>query len=124
MGLLSFPYWVLFEWLGPIVETIGIIYFLWMIIFATINWQIFIILSIFVGTFALFFSSFAVYYETFIFNRYKGPKFFLSVLGTAIAEMFFYHPLNVYFALLGNYHFFVKKDKKGWGNMTRTAFDK
>lgn len=124
MGLVSFPYWVLFEWLGPIVETIGIIYFLWMIIFATINWQIFIILSLFVGSFALFFSSFAVYYETFIFNRYKGPKFFLSVLGTAIAEMFFYHPLNVYFALLGNYHFFIKKDKKGWGNMTRTAFDK
>ena len=123
MGLLSFPYWILFEWLGPIVETIGMIYFLYMIIFASINIQIFLILLLFVFSFALFFSSFAVYYETFIFNRYKGSKFFFSVLLTAIAEMVFYHPLNVYFALLGNYKFFIKKDRKGWGKMTRTAFD-
>ena len=123
MGLISFPYWVLFEWLAPIIETIGFIYFSLMLIFASINFQIFFILLLFVFSFSLFFSSYAVFYETLVFNRYKGYKFLFSVLFIAIAEMIIYHPLNVYFALLGNYTFFVKKNKNGWGKMTRTAFD-
>jgi len=123
MGILSFPYWVLFEWLAPIIETLGLVYFLIMIIFSSINIQIFLILLLFVFSFSLFFSSFAVYYETLIFNRYKGYKFLFSVLLIALAELLIYHPLNVYFALLGNYIYFIKKDKKGWGKMTRTAFD-
>ena len=123
MGLLSFPYWVFFEWLAPIIETIGVIYFLFMLIFSSVNIPIFIALLLFVFSFSLFFSSFAVYYETFIFNQYKGYKFLFTVIFIAILEMIIYHPLNVYFALLGNYTFFIKGDKKGWGKMTRTAFD-
>jgi len=123
MGMLSFPYWVFFEWMAPLVETLGLIYFLVMLLFASINVPIFIIVSIFVFSFSLFFSSFAVYYETLIFNRYKGYNFLISVLLIAFAEIIIYHPLNVYFALLGNYDFFVKRNRKGWGKMTRTAFD-
>lgn len=123
MGFLSFPYWIFFEWLAPLIETSGIIYFLLMLIFSSINIQIFLILLIFVFSFSLFFSSFAVYYETLIFNRYKGYKFLLSVVLIAMAEIVIYHPLNIYFALSGNYSYFIKKDRKGWGKMTRTAFD-
>ena len=124
MGLLSFPYWVFFEWLAPIVETLGLMYLLFMLVFASINVPVFIILLIFVFSFSLFFSSFAVYYETRIFNRYKGYKFLFSVFFIAMAEILIYHPMNVYFSLLGNYSYFIKKDKKGWGKMTRTSFDK
>ncbi|MPL92726.1 Poly-beta-1,6-N-acetyl-D-glucosamine synthase [bioreactor metagenome] len=124
MGLLSFPYWVFFEWLAPIVETLGLTYFLFMVIFSTVNYPVFIILLIFVFSFSLFFSSFAVYYETRIFNRYKGYKFLFSVFFIAMAEILIYHPMNVYYSLLGNYSYFIKRDKKGWGKMTRTSFDK
>ncbi|KAF5045902.1 Poly-beta-1,6-N-acetyl-D-glucosamine synthase [anaerobic digester metagenome] len=124
MGLLSFPYWVFFEWLAPVIETIGLLYFLFMVVFASINVPVFIILLIFVFSFSLFFSSFAVYYETRIFNRYKGYKFLFSVFFIAMAEILIYHPMNVYFSLLGNYSYFIKRDKKGWGKMTRTSFDK
>jgi cellulose synthase/poly-beta-1,6-N-acetylglucosamine synthase-like glycosyltransferase len=123
MGLISFPYWVLFEWLAPIIETVGLLYFLFMVIFESINMQVFLTLSVFVIAFSLFFSSFSIYYETYVFNRYKGPKFIISVVLTALAETIVYHPLNVVFALLGNFAFFIKGDKLGWGKMTRTAFD-
>lgn len=123
MGLISFPYWVLFEWLAPIIEFIGLLYFTFMIIFEDINYLVFFILLAFVFSFSLFFSSFAVFYETYIFNRYKGYKFLYKVILIALAEIVIYHPLNVYFALLGNYTFFIKGDRKGWGKMTRTAFD-
>ncbi|MGE0090621.1 MAG: glycosyltransferase family 2 protein [Bacteroidales bacterium] len=123
MGLISFPYWVFFEWLAPIIETLGLLYFIFVAIQGRVNLHIFFVLILFVFSFSLFFSSFAVYFETFIFNRYKGYRFLLSVILIAIAEILIYHPLNVYFALLGNYTFFIKKDKKGWGKMTRTSFD-
>ena len=124
MGLISFPYWVFFEWLAPIIETVGLLYFLFMIIFESVNMQVFSALLVFVISFSFFFSSFSIYYETYVFNRYKGAKFIVSVVITALAETIIYHPLNVFFALLGNFDFFIKRDKLGWGKMTRTAFDK
>ncbi|PLX24405.1 MAG: glycosyl transferase family 2 [Salinivirgaceae bacterium] len=124
LGLISFPYWVIFEWLAPIIEIVGITYFIIMAFLGNINYSIFLVLGIFVFSFSLFFSSFAVFYETYIFSRYKGYKFLYRVILIALSEIIIYHPLNIYFALLGNYKFFIKGDKKGWGQMTRTAFDK
>ena len=124
MGVISFPYWVFFEWLAPFVEILGLFYFSLMIVFSSINVPIFLILLLFVFSFSLFFSSFAVFYETFIFNRYKGYKFLFSVFFISIAEVIMYHPMNLYFQLLGNYSFFMRGNKKGWGKMIRTGFDK
>jgi poly-beta-1,6-N-acetyl-D-glucosamine synthase len=123
MGLVSFPYWVFFEWLAPIIETIGLIYFVLMAFMGKVNVPIFLILLLFTFSFSLLLSSFAIFYETFIFNRYKGHKFLFSVLLIAMTEILIYHPLNVYFSMLGNYTFFIKGDKKGWGKMVRTSFD-
>ncbi len=123
IGMISFPYWVVFEWLAPIVEFIGLTYVTLLLIFGSINSLVFFILLAFVFSFSLLFSSFAVFYETYIFNRYKGYKFLYRVILIALIELIIYHPLNVYFALLGNYKFFIKGDKKGWGIMKRTAFD-
>lgn len=123
IGFISFPYWVFFEWLAPMVETIGIIYFIISLLFGMVNMKVFVVLLLFVFTFALSFSSFAIFFESFIFNKYKGYKFLVKAIYIAILEMIVYHPLNVLFALAGNYDFFIKKNKKGWGVMTRTAFD-
>lgn len=123
IGLISFPYWVFFEWLAPLFEFIGILYFVFMIAFGLINTQVFLLLLIMVLAFSLSFSSFAVFYETYIFNRYRGYKFLFTVFYTSILEIFIFHPLNVLFALYGNYDFFLKKNKKGWGSMTKIGFD-
>lgn len=122
MGMVSFPYWVLFEWLAPIIEAIGLIYFFIMLSIGRVNYDIFIILLFFVFSFSILFSSFVIFYETYIYNRYTGYKYLFIVILIAVAEMVVYHPLIVYFALLGNYVFFVKGDRKGWGKMTRTSF--
>lgn len=123
IGFISFPYWVMFEWLAPIIEVIGIIYFIICILLGLVNFHIFFILTLFVFAFSLSFSTFAIFYEAYIFNRYKGYKFLFQVILVAIAEMIIFHPLNVLFSLKGNFDFFIKKNKKGWGNMTRTGFN-
>jgi len=124
IGILSFPYWVFFEWMAPIIEVVGIIYFVIMLIMGNVNLQLTGTLLLFVFSFALSFSSFALFYESYIFNKYKGYKFMFQVIFVAMAEMIIFHPLNLFFALSGNFDYFIKNNKKGWGEMTRTAFDK
>ncbi|MCX6302671.1 MAG: glycosyltransferase [Bacteroidia bacterium] len=123
IGMISFPYWVLFEWLAPILEFIGFIYFIIMVVLGRIDVEVFLIVILFVFSFSLAFSTFALFYESYIFKKYKGYKFIFQAIFVAMAEMIFYHPLNVLFSLSGNYDFFIKKNTKGWGVMTRTAFD-
>ncbi len=123
IGMLSFPYWVFFEWLAPIVEIVGLIYFIVLLFIGGVNIKVFIILSIFILSFALAFSTLAILYESYIFNIYKGRKFLFKIILTSLAEIIIFHPLNVIFSISGNIDFFFKKDKKTWGEMTRTAFD-
>jgi hypothetical protein len=123
IGMISFPYWVIFEWLAPLIEFAGMVYFVVMLTLGLVDTKIFVLLLIMVLITTLVFSIFAVFYETYVFYRYRGFKFLLGVLGTCLLEMPVYHPLNVIFSLKGNYDFFLRKNKKGWGKMTRTGFN-
>lgn len=123
IGLVSFPYWVLFEWFAPILESIGILYFTVALILGMVNYNIFLLVLLLVFSFSVFFSSFAVFYETYLFNKYKGYRFLFKIILVAMIELIVFHPMNVFFALKGNYDFFIKGHKNKWGVMTRTAFD-
>lgn len=122
IGLISFPYWVCFEWLAPVIEFVGLIYFFIMLSLGMVDLKLFFILLMFVFFFALAFSTFAIFYEAYLFNKYKGYKFLFQSVFIAIAEMVFFHPLNMWFSLTGNYSYFIKNNKKSWGNMTREGF--
>lgn len=122
IGMLSYPYWFLFEWLAPIIEVIGISYFIFMVSLGRINLSYFLLFTFFVFSFSLLYSSFAVFYEKYVFNRYKDVRFLFKIFSISIIEMLIYHPLNTFFALKGNIDFFFKKNKKSWGQMTRTGF--
>lgn len=122
IGMVSFPYWVLFEWLAPIVEIVGVIFFIILIILGDVNSSSYLLLSLFVLSFAFAFSMLGVLFEAIMFNKYKGYGYLLQVIFFALIEVIVFHPLNVYFAIRGNFSFFIKNNQK-WGEMTRTAFD-
>jgi len=121
IGMLSFPYWVFFEWLAPLVELIGFTYFIIVIIFGDLDLKTFFILSMFILSFALAFSLLAILYEAIIFNKYKGLKYLFQVVLIAVIEVIVFHPVNVFYSLQGNFSFFIR-NRKSWGVMTRTAF--
>lgn len=122
IGLASYPYWVVYEWLTPIIELLGFLYLTFVIIWGGINWQIAIVVFIFVMTFSWVFSSIAIFIEAYTYHKYRGKKYLLKALLFILLEMFTYQPLNMYFALSGNFDYFFKKNKKGWGNMIRKGF--
>lgn len=123
IGMLSFPYWVFFEWLAPIVEVVGVIYFIIMAIMGAINPMVYILLLLLVFSFSLAFSSFAVFNEFYVFSKYRGYKFLFQVFLTAATEIIIFHPLNVVFSISGNFDFFIRKNRKGWGVMPRKGFN-
>jgi cellulose synthase/poly-beta-1,6-N-acetylglucosamine synthase-like glycosyltransferase len=122
LGILSFPFWVFFEWLGPIIQTLGIIYFIVLLLTGIINWDVFLMLLSFVYSFALLFSIIAVYFESITYNKYRDKNYIGKTVLFSSLEMFIYQPLNVWFALKGNFDFLFRR-KKGWGTMTRNGFE-
>ncbi len=122
MGLISHPFWVFFEWLAPIVEFLGIVYFILIALLGEPNWPYFFVLLFFVYFFSIVFSTYAILYDHLAFHRYKKRRMIVKLVVTAWLEPFFFHPFIVYWALRGNFDYFVRK-KSGWGQMTRSGFE-
>jgi len=122
LGMISIPYWTLFEFLAPGIEFIGVITTLVFLVLGLLNWHFFFLLVLFVYTFAIFFSVIALYCEERTYHKYPKQADFLKLLLAAFIEPFYFHPLTVYAALVGY------KDKikgtSGWGEMTRKGFTK
>jgi poly-beta-1,6-N-acetyl-D-glucosamine synthase len=122
MGLISHPFWVFFEWLAPIIEFIGLAYFALIAFLGQPNWPFFFVLLFFVYFFSIVFSTYAILYDHLAFHRYKKRRMIIKLIITAWIEPFLFHPFVVFWALRGNFDYFIRK-KSGWGQMTRTGFE-
>ncbi len=123
MGLLGYPYWFFFEWLAPVFEFFGILYFIVIALLGAPNWSFFLFLLIFVYTFAVSLSTAAILFEEKTFHRYEKKRDIFKLLLNAVLEPFLYHPLVLWWGVKGNYDFFIMQ-KKGWGKMVRKGFTK
>jgi len=101
-GMLGYSYWFFFEWMAPILEFLGYMYFIFLLITGSINWPFFLLLLAFVYTFAVMLSTWAVLFEEKTFHKYKTRKEVLYLLATALLEPLFYHPRTVWWAIRGN----------------------
>lgn len=122
MGMLSYPFWFFFEWLAPLVETFGIFYFLLMALLGQIHWSFFMLLLLFVYVFALSFSTYSLLFEELTYHKYEKKREVLRLFLIAFLEPFLYHPLIVWFAIKGNWDFFVNR-QRAWGKMERKGFE-
>lgn len=117
-GMLSYPYWLIFERLAPIIETVGIIYFAILVILKEVRWEFALSFLLLAYIFSVLFSIIALYSEELTFHQYKkkGTGYKLVLL-TAL-EPFVLHPFILYAAIKGNYDYYFNKKKK-WGVMQR-----
>jgi cellulose synthase/poly-beta-1,6-N-acetylglucosamine synthase-like glycosyltransferase len=122
LGLLSYPFWMFFEWLAPLIEFLGIIYFIFLAIFGQPNWSFFFLLYAFVFTFAISMSTWAVLFEEMTFHKYKQKRDVLLLILTGILEPIFFHPFVVYWSLRGNIDYM--RGVRSWGKMEREGFKK
>ena len=121
LGLLSYPYWLFYEWLTPLLEFFGFISVIIFYLLGILNWKFFLVLTAMVYSFAIMFSVFAVLMDVFSYNQYKSSKDILILIGCAFLEPFVFHPIVVWSAVRGNYKKLIKANA-GWGEQVRKGF--
>jgi cellulose synthase/poly-beta-1,6-N-acetylglucosamine synthase-like glycosyltransferase len=121
LGLVVFPYNLLFEFLAPIIEVTGIFYYIYLIITDQINWPYALILLLFVYLYSIMITTMAIWWDHITYRYYKTWKEVMGLALMAFLEPLIYHPLIVFFALRGYYFFLIGK-KHSWGNMQRQGF--
>lgn len=122
MGMVSYPFWAIFEKMAPIFEVLGVIYTIAMIITGDISALYFIGLFIVIYFFSIMISSFSILYEEIAYNNYKSSKDLNKLIKTILIEPFVIHPKLMWWGLKGHWDFI--KGKGGWGVMIRKGFDK
>lgn len=122
MGMISHPFWVIFEWLAPLVELFGIIYFIVVASLGQANWPYFFVMLLFVYFFSISFTTYAILFDHIAFHRYKKKSMVFRLLLAAWIEPFIYHPLVLFWSIRGNIDYFIMK-KRTWGNMSRIGLN-
>ncbi|MEO9871255.1 glycosyltransferase family 2 protein [Ekhidna sp.] len=120
-GILSYTFWALFEWFAPILEVVGMSYFIFQILTGTISWYHFGALLFMFYNFAIFLSCFTIYAEEISFHKYNKISDLLKLLVTALIEPIIYHPRVTYWSIKGNID--EIKGVKSWGEMKRDGFE-
>ena len=123
MGLLSYPYWFFIEWLAPIVEFLGLIYFFICVLIGQVNWSFFILILGFIYAFAITFSTYSILFEELTYHKYGKRREILKLIIASWIEPLIYHPLIIYYSIKGNFDYFINK-KSSWGEMERKGFEK
>lgn len=120
MGLISYPYWFLFERMAPIMEVLGLLYFGILLIREEIRWDYAISYAVLAYLCIVLFSITAILSEEFTFHQYKRKRMGFKLLLVAFIEPFYNHPLIVYASIRGNIDYYFNPTKK-WGIMLRTG---
>ena len=121
LGMLGYPYWFFFEWLSPLIAFGGFIYTIILILTSGINWPFYLLLFVFVYSFAVFLTTWAILFEEITFHKYKRKRDVFILIATAFIEPFFY-PVHTYFAVRGNIE--TLRGKTSWGTAERSGFEK
>lgn len=120
LGMVSLPYWFLFEFLGPLVEFSGYVIFVIFLLLGIVNWPFFFVLFALVISTGILYSVYAVLVDLVGRQVYTKRKDFLTLIATAVAEPFYFHPLTVKAGVSGFLDYFKKSHS--WGEMTRQGF--
>lgn len=123
MGLITYPYIFLFEFLAPLIEFCGYIFLLYLMFIGGVNWVSFWTMLAAVYLFSVMLSQFIILYDFLLGGSYTKTSSYWKLLIAGILEPICYHPFVVFFSLKG-YVNYLLGTKAVWGTMTRTGTKK
>lgn len=122
LGLITFPFIFIFEFLAPIIEVFGILFSIFLIVFGYVNWSFAPLILLYSYTFSLMISTVVIIWDQMTFKYYETSKEVWTLFFTALIEPFIYHPMILFFSLKGYYSYITSRELT-WGTMTRQGFD-
>lgn len=120
LGLISMPYTFLFEFLAPIIETVGLGMTVYLAFTGGISWFSFFVTFLAIYVFSYMLSTFVVFYDYILGCSYTSRMSYLKLLLAAAFEPIIYHPLIVISSLVGYYRY-ITRQKAVWVSMERTG---
>jgi cellulose synthase/poly-beta-1,6-N-acetylglucosamine synthase-like glycosyltransferase len=122
VGLLAFPFMILFELLGPIIEALGYVAMiaLWLLHLIPLqSFLVFLFLSVGMG---VLLSTNAIFLERLSFQLYPRVGQQLTLFAAAVLENFGYRQLTALFRLMGLMRWvFSGKAGSDWGRIVRNG---
>jgi len=122
IGMVAFPYFVLFEMLAPVVELSGYIIIPLSFAFGIVNFPffaLFLTIAILIG---VILSTGSVVLEELSFRRYPKTSDLLKLVAIGFLENFGYRQMTVWWRMKGFWDYFT--GKTAWGMMERKGFAK
>ena len=120
-GFLILPFFLIFEFLVPIIELLGIIAMVVIFLNKSLNFHNLAIIGFSVYIFYLLITLISILIDDLLYKSYANYKELIVLILMVVIEPFVYHPLNVYASLKGYWFFFRQKEQK-WGVMVRKGF--
>lgn len=120
LGMVVYPCFVLFEWLAPIIELIGLILVPIGLLVGEVSpffAVLFFALALGLG---ILLSMLALFLEEVSFRRYGRARDRALLIAFALLESFGYRQLTLYWRLRGIVNFI--RGKRSWGSMNRKGF--
>lgn len=121
-GMLSFPYWVFFEWLAPLIEATGIIFYIYLILSGHLTWSFTIIMLASIYSFSVMITIISILWDEITGSHYTKKREIFKLCLAALVEPLIFHPIVLFFSIKGNWFFFTNKKLK-WGDMKRKGFN-
>jgi cellulose synthase/poly-beta-1,6-N-acetylglucosamine synthase-like glycosyltransferase len=119
IGLLALPYFLIFEALGPFLETTGLLMILAALFLGLMNWTLGAALFVTTVLLGIFISLVAVALSIYGGTPYPAKSLSILVLA-AILENFGYRQIQTVGRCLG--FFAAMRKPQGWGKMVRKGF--
>ncbi|MCU5378201.1 glycosyltransferase [Bacillus cereus] len=120
-GMIAMPFYLLLEWLGPIIEILGYLLLLYHLLFDEIFTEYVFLLLAATVLYGSFLSVGVVLLEEWSMKKQNSIKDFTLLLLWSLTESFWYRPLTVWYRFLGLFQSLFRI--KGWGKMKRKSLE-
>ncbi|CAG9622509.1 glycosyltransferase family 2 protein [Sutcliffiella rhizosphaerae] len=117
IGMVSMPYFILIEFLGPVIELGGFLYILLSFFLGGIYIEMALLLFLLFIIYGSMYSMLAVLMEEWSLRRYPKAKQITVLFFYSLTETLWYRPLTVIWRCQGIID--VLRKKRGWGDMQR-----
>lgn len=123
IGLISYPYWVLFEWLAPLIEFVGLLLLVVFALLGIVDLKFFYLMIFMIYAFTVSFTIATIYIEEITYFQYNKRRQLVRLLLAGLLEPILYHPYVVFSSVTGNWDYFFE-GKKSWGGIKRVGFNR
>jgi cellulose synthase/poly-beta-1,6-N-acetylglucosamine synthase-like glycosyltransferase len=117
-GWVAFPFMLIFEAFGPLLEIVGYFSMFMAVVFDYISWNAFFVISVSTVSIGVLLSTSALALEEFSFHTYPKMRQLIVLWLVGIIDSFGYRQLNTYWRVIGLYKW-VAQTEAQWGKMTR-----